>query len=1245
SDTFSVLMLSWEVNLDRSGRMFGVLNVLCFATIAVCIKGIDDMTLDIPGNDDEKQFIEAIASTSHRQSDYEYGSRQRCTYSFTVEDRMGSMNCGGGHGGGSGRSARDDDTNARLVRLQERLNNELVERQKYHERILLDMSESLGLRRFLNEKKEAIAEIPKLGLHLQRLFLNTSEEIKQLREEHALITEELNKRLGTSESFKVNQVWLKNNRKSRERYPFDFESTQATPSVDFESLSRPSDYQGQGPDSGDFPRVDQRRLFYNMSVDVQLHGRRLGFLEQAITNVSSRIDKILLKDKTEIEGLRTRFIIERSQRMTLSSEVDKLRDKMARVENQPARATGPYNCPHLDKSCSDLDYNITLLNLSHIALKGKVDNALQRHFKDAEIARSNTYDNAVPILKQQVEHLKRDHELEVNNIWNAIKDEEVERERLRNQMTTAMGVQTQAASSQQMQIQGNKIQGIEKMLGNISRKIETLQSSYLEDAHALEMRLNRAYHRKQQLMDDLEQQMSRLTQTHNQNDVFEVKAEINNLQDKLVKIQENVDELQQDVYLLKSKHMQQLRHFEGLISNITKDSNEIKREQPRLPSTRKLSDIEAQLGEQHEKYLHIQSAMLQLTTLVHDIKKKQSSVLEDLEEKFNEVDQENIIEQVSERMIKKKFDDTLEFHLSDQKIKTKHMEESLYNMTEKLKDMKSDHKNKTQDLMMRLYNEHKMRGVLEERLSSEEEKNANLSKVVKKQEDMIKQLDQQVSTENNERKQLSKLVIKLEDNVDTIVVKLGEQKARARYLTNKVQQTSKLKNNMTNLVVKMKEDMTKELENKIQSTLSEKNSVQSNMMSMLATLRDDLAKEIEHRRSLEFNLRDAISERESLALRLQDDLQKRETMYKKIIEGERQREHMNRHINNLVIDMNARAKRERFESEKETENSVTASYGPVETTTSYRLVEATTLKPRKPSTKRQKKKPQKPTTKRTPTTPKKKTTPRRPTKPKTRKPIERMITTTLTTTTVEPTKKATPKRMKTPVQPNTVPIDCSGYNALGFTQNGIYRIKPNSSADQFQAYCKHDADGGWTVIQRREDGSVDFNKDWVEYREGFGNPAGEHWLGNEHIYHLTSTGKHQLRVDIKLPDNSWATSAYDDFKIESEFGGYMMRLGTFLGGNAGDGFNVESSFSTNKDMYFSTKGKDQDDSYWYHCAEDAKSGWWYSDCGISNLNGPYMLDQCKNRECFVWGDLIDHYDEELMQNYNLETVMRIRRFE
>lgn len=45
--------------------------------------------------------------------------------------------------------------------------------------------------------------------------------------------------------------------------------------------------------------------------------------------------------------------------------------------------------------------------------------------------------------------------------------------------------------------------------------------------------------------------------------------------------------------------------------------------------------------------------------------------------------------------------------------------------------------------------------------------------------------------------------------------------------------------------------------------------------------------------------------------------------------------------------------------------------------------------------------------------------------------------------------------------------------------------------------------GGWTVIQRRKIGLTSFNRDWKQYKNGFGTIRGDFWLGNEQIFRLT----------------------------------------------------------------------------------------------------------------------------------------------
>ena len=74
--------------------------------------------------------------------------------------------------------------------------------------------------------------------------------------------------------------------------------------------------------------------------------------------------------------------------------------------------------------------------------------------------------------------------------------------------------------------------------------------------------------------------------------------------------------------------------------------------------------------------------------------------------------------------------------------------------------------------------------------------------------------------------------------------------------------------------------------------------------------------------------------------------------------------------------------------------------------------------------------------------------------------------------------------------------------------------------------------GGWTVFQRRMDGSQDFYRNWRDYVHGFGELKGEFWLGLSKIHRLAnSTDPAALRVDLKDYDNNTAYAHYSSFYI------------------------------------------------------------------------------------------------------------------
>ena len=92
--------------------------------------------------------------------------------------------------------------------------------------------------------------------------------------------------------------------------------------------------------------------------------------------------------------------------------------------------------------------------------------------------------------------------------------------------------------------------------------------------------------------------------------------------------------------------------------------------------------------------------------------------------------------------------------------------------------------------------------------------------------------------------------------------------------------------------------------------------------------------------------------------------------------------------------------------------------------------------------------------------------------------------------------------------------------------------------------------GGWIVFQWRIDASIDFYRGWQEYKNGFGYPNGNFWLGLEKVHKLASPGRGAiLRVDIKLFNNpdSVKYAVYSNFEILSESEGYALKVGGFSG--------------------------------------------------------------------------------------------------
>lgn len=191
----------------------------------------------------------------------------------------------------------------------------------------------------------------------------------------------------------------------------------------------------------------------------------------------------------------------------------------------------------------------------------------------------------------------------------------------------------------------------------------------------------------------------------------------------------------------------------------------------------------------------------------------------------------------------------------------------------------------------------------------------------------------------------------------------------------------------------------------------------------------------------------------------------------------------------------------------------------------------------------------------------------------------------------------------------------------GKIESGIYTINPNGLKPAIRVYCDQETEGGgWTVFQRRIDGSVEFYRSWADYKVGFGDLDGEFWLGNDFLSVLTSSGNHDLRIDLTDWKNERCHALYSGFRIGPETTNYILSLSKFTGGSCGDSLYYHNG------MQFSTRDRDNDKKDTY-CAQSYMGAWWYNACLYSGLNGKYGETNEKKGSGIYWYHWKKTYDD------------------
>ncbi|KAJ8972732.1 hypothetical protein NQ314_000053 [Rhamnusium bicolor] len=191
--------------------------------------------------------------------------------------------------------------------------------------------------------------------------------------------------------------------------------------------------------------------------------------------------------------------------------------------------------------------------------------------------------------------------------------------------------------------------------------------------------------------------------------------------------------------------------------------------------------------------------------------------------------------------------------------------------------------------------------------------------------------------------------------------------------------------------------------------------------------------------------------------------------------------------------------------------------------------------------------------------------------------------------------------------------------------SGVYIFENNIEGKDTELffnkrYCEIRNDGLWTVIQRRDNYTLqhNFNVSWEDYKYGFGNLHRDFWMGNDFLYKITNYCNLLLRIELEDFENNKVWAEYTTFIVSSENSNYQLTIGGYTG-------NASDSFSSHNGSLFSTYDKIND---------EAPEGY---ACFESNLNGVYSKKPNGNN--YFRGIIWEHW----LGNYSLKkSVMMVK---
>ena len=119
-----------------------------------------------------------------------------------------------------------------------------------------------------------------------------------------------------------------------------------------------------------------------------------------------------------------------------------------------------------------------------------------------------------------------------------------------------------------------------------------------------------------------------------------------------------------------------------------------------------------------------------------------------------------------------------------------------------------------------------------------------------------------------------------------------------------------------------------------------------------------------------------------------------------------------------------------------------------------------------------------------------------------------------------------------------------------------------------------------------------FNRSWVEYRRGFGNPYSHYWIGLDRLHEVTKKNC-KVRFDLELVNGSSYYAQYSSFSVGSSSTNYTLAVGGYSG-------NIEDAMAHSNGRQFTTYDFDNDAER-INCARLYGGGFWFGRCAHAHI--------------------------------------------